>query len=134
MATSFYARIPRLFAFLFIGAALFVVLTGCPSAPPMTPPDENVPGDTSGGDQTTEPTPGEDDTTEPTAPAAGDLDGDGQISQADLTAFENQMATLPNFFGSAPGDPAYSEAADLNADGVIGWTDYQLLIQMIEGS
>jgi predicted extracellular nuclease len=52
----------------------------------------------------------------------GDVDGNGVVDMNDYYAF---IAS----YGSSEGDAAYNTAADMNADGVINMTDFQLWYQ-----
>ncbi len=64
------------------------------------------------------------------APAAtiGDLDGDNQVTEADVTRFQTLAASVSGFLGSKTGDAAYRSEADLDGDGEINWIDLQILI------
>lgn len=52
---------------------------------------------------------------------AGDIDGDGHVSLADL-------AILLSCFGSCVGDPAFNPQADFDADGCVGLSDLAVLL------
>ncbi len=104
--------------------AALVPVADEPAPPPVAPPTFTDQTPSSPG------TPGPvQPATEPGQPAAGDLDGNGVIDQADKDAY---LARFQNAFGTGDGSATYDPPLDMNGDGVISWADLQLFVKAAE--
>lgn len=108
---------------------LLVTLIGCGAAPVLTPETETaddaaqrsvVTNDT--GQQDPNPT------LKPGEIPPGDIDGNGQVDEADLNAF---VTRFDEVFGTGADNPTYDKALDMNGDDLISWADLQLFLELV---
>ncbi len=108
---------------------LLVTLIGCGAAPVLTPESETaedaaqrsvVTNDT--GQQ------GPNPTLKPGEIPPGDIDGNGQVDEADLNAF---VTRFDEVFGTGADNPTFDKALDMNGDDLISWADLQLFLELV---